>query len=54
MSNLSISDYQDMFLKMGITDPEQQQAILDFIDQMADIVMYILITQYHYEQSNSL
>ena len=42
------------FEKMGITDPEQQQAILDFIDQMADIVMYILFKQQQNEKPNSL
>ncbi len=40
------------FEKMGITDTKQKQAILDFVDQMADIVMYILFKQQQNEKQH--
>ena len=52
MSDLSISDFQDEFLRLGITDPQDQQILLDYLEELFAISIELLLTQQQDEEQH--
>lgn len=52
MSNLSISDFQDEFLRFGISEPKDQQILLDYLEELFAITIEYLLTQQQNEKQH--
>ena len=50
MSKLSISDHPEVFQKLGITDPKEQQLLLDYFEELFTLAIEHLIRKQNNEE----